>query len=96
MRVAEVIGTVTLSRWHPSMRGARYVIGVPLSLKALRTDAAGDGEDLVIYDELMAAVGNRVAFSEGIEAAAPFQPGKKPVDAYAAAILDMVVVSENS
>ena len=30
MRIAEVIGNVTLSRVHPSMIGARWVIGVPL------------------------------------------------------------------
>jgi microcompartment protein CcmK/EutM len=94
VRVAEVIGTVTLSRWHPSMQGARYVIGVPLSLAALRAGAVGDGEDLVIYDQLGAAVGNRVGFSEGIEAAAPFHPDRKPVDAYLAAILDTVVVGQ--
>ena len=36
MRIAEVIGTVTLSRWHPRLGKARWIIGVPLSLKALR------------------------------------------------------------
>ena len=36
MRIADVIGTVTLSRVHPSLAGARWVIGVPYSLKALR------------------------------------------------------------
>ena len=36
MRIAEVIGTVTLSRVHPTLAGFRWVIGVPFSLKALR------------------------------------------------------------
>ena len=94
MRIAEVIGNITLSRVHPSMIGARWVIGVPLSLKALHDNTAPDGEDVVIYDNLGAGVGARIGFSEGVEAAAPFQPEKKPVDAYCACILDTVVVND--
>jgi ethanolamine utilization protein EutN len=93
MRIAEVIGTVTLSRVHPSLAGARWVIGVPYSLKALRAGGPPDGEDVVIFDNLGAGNGSRVGFSEGGEAAAPFHPEKKPVDAYCACILDQVVVN---
>jgi len=93
MRIAEVIGSVTLSRVHPTLVGARWVIGVPFSLKALREGSGPDGEDLVIYDDLGAGVGGRIGFSEGAEAAAPFHPKKKPVDAYCACILDQVIVS---
>ncbi len=95
MRVAEVIGSVTLSRAHPSLTGARWLIGVPFSLEALR-NGAPDGEDLVIYDDLGAGLGNRVGFSEGGEAAAPFLPNKKPVDAYCACILDSIVLTAES
>ena len=42
----------------------------------------------MIYDDLGAGVGSRIGFSEGGEAAAPFHPEKKPVDAYCACILD--------
>ena len=94
MRIAEVIGTVTLSRWHPSVTGFRWIIGVPFSLKALRAGGPPDGEDLVIFDGLGAGNGNRIGFSEGGEAAAPFHPDKKPVDAYCACILDQVSVRE--
>jgi ethanolamine utilization protein EutN len=90
MRIGEVIGSVTLNRVHPSLTGARWVIAVPFSLKALKLDAQGDGEDLVIYDNLGAGVGSRIGFSEGGEAAAPFHPEKKPVDAYCACLLDQV------
>jgi ethanolamine utilization protein EutN len=90
MRIAKVIGTVTLSRAHASVTGFRWVIGVPYSLRALREDAAPDGEDLVIFDNLGAGHGSQIAFSEGGEAAAPFHPEKKPVDAYCACILDSV------
>ncbi|HBI43401.1 MAG TPA: carbon dioxide concentrating mechanism protein CcmL [Planctomycetales bacterium] len=93
MRIAEVIGSVTLSRVHPSLIGARWVIGAPFSLKALREESRPDGEDLVIYDDLGAGVGARIGFSEGGEAAAPFHPKKKPVDAYCACILDSIVIS---
>ena len=89
MRIAEVIGTVTLSRAHPSLARARWIIGVPFSLKALR-GGRPDGEDVVIFDSLGAGNGNRVALSEGGEAAAPFHPEKKPVDAYCACILDQL------
>jgi len=93
MRIAEVIGTVTLSRMHPALERARWIIGVPFSLQALQADRGPDGEDLIIYDELGAGNGQRIGVSEGVEAAAPFHPAKKPVDAYCAAILDTVAVS---
>ena len=94
MRIGEVIGTVTLSRVHPTMTGARWLVVVPLSLDALRAKGPGAGEDLVIYDSLGAGPGSRIAFSEGGEAAAPFLPGRKPVDAYCAALLDQLVINE--
>ena len=36
MRIGEVIGTVTLSRWHPSLDGALFRLAIPLSLDELR------------------------------------------------------------
>jgi microcompartment protein CcmK/EutM len=93
MRIAEVIGTVTLSRVHPSLTGYRWIIGVPFSLKGLQADKA-DGEDVVMFDNLGAGVGSRVGFSEGGEAAVPFNPEKKAVDAYCACILDQVVIQD--
>jgi ethanolamine utilization protein EutN len=95
MRIAEVIGTVTLARAHPSLSGARWVIGVPFSLNGLR-DGAPDGEDLVIFDALGSGLGSRIGFSESGEAAAPFLPEKKPVDAYCACLLDQVVITPES
>ncbi len=92
MRIAEVIGSVTLSRAHPCLKGIRWVVGVPYSLPALTKQGRGDGEDLVILDPLGAGVGSLIAFSEGGEAAAPFFPEKKPIDAYAACILDQVQI----
>jgi ethanolamine utilization protein EutN len=94
MRIGEVIGTVTLSRVHPSMTSARCVIAVPFSLNALKENRPPDGEDLVVFDNLGAGNGQRIAFSEGGEAAAPFHPEKKPVDAFCACILDQLGIKE--
>src|SRR5262245_1515468 len=94
MRIAEIIGTVTLSRPHPSLKGFRFLIGVPFGANALRWQAGPDGEDLVIYDDLGAGVGARIAFSESGEAAAPFYPEKKPIDAYCAALIDSLQLTE--
>ena len=96
MRIAEVIGTVTLSRAHPALAGGRWIIGVPFSLKALRQNMAPDGEDLVILDSLGAGNGNRIGVSEGVEATMPFFPERKPVDAYCACILDQVTVHDQA
>jgi microcompartment protein CcmK/EutM len=90
MRIAEVIGTVTLSRSHPSLESLRFIIGVPISLASLQRGGPPDGEDVVIVDMLQAGYGSRIGFSEGSEAAMPFLPNRKPVDAYCACILDRV------
>jgi len=92
MRIAEVIGTVTLSRAHPGLASARWIIGVPFSLRALQKNLGPDGEDVVILDHLGAGNGNRIGFSEGVEAAMPFYPERKPVDAYCACILDRITI----
>lgn len=94
MRIAEVIGTVTLSRIHPTLAGGRWIIGVPFSLKALRQNALPDGEDLVIFDSLGAGNGSRIGISEGVEATMPFYPERKPVDAYCACILDQITIHD--
>lgn len=97
MRVAEVIGTVTLSRRHPALQGARWLVAVPLTLEGIHgfnagADAGGRGEPFVVYDELGAGAGALIAVSEGAEAAAPFYPDTKPIDAYNAAILDTLEI----
>ena len=38
MRIAKVIGTVTLSQWHESFQGASLRLVVPLSLAELQGD----------------------------------------------------------
>ena len=92
MRIAKVIGTVTLNRWHPSLAGSRMKLVVPLSLANLTGDSDEDADEIAVFDELGAGVGHRIAISEGREAAMPFYPDVKPIDAYNAAILDTVDV----
>jgi microcompartment protein CcmK/EutM len=88
VRIGEVIGTVTLNRSHPSLVGGRFRLVVPLSLANLQGDMRQRAEAIVAYDDLGSAIGHRVAFSEGAEAAQPFYPELKPLDAYTAAIID--------
>ncbi len=93
MRIAQVIGSLTLSRWHPSLEGASFRLVRPLTLAELASGAAPQAEELVTLDERGAAIGQRIALSEGGEAAQPFHPNLKPIDAYAAAILDTIEVT---
>jgi len=94
MRIAKVIGNVTLNRVHPSFEGSRLKVAVPLSLENLldeQTELRPDFE--VVWDDLGAGVGNLIAMAEGPEACRPFRPDKKPVSAYNAAILDDIEVT---
>ena len=90
MRIGKVIGTVTLNREHPSLTGARYKLVVPLSLDNLAGRSEPAADELAVYDDLGAGIGHLIAISEGAEAAQPFYPQTKPIDAYSAAILDTV------
>ena len=92
MRIAEVIGRVTLSRFHPSLKGGRFLITLPMPLEALAGDPRTRGEDVVAYDELGAGPGAVIGLSEGREAANPFGKRKTPVDAYCACILDRIAL----
>jgi ethanolamine utilization protein EutN len=92
MRIAEIIGTVTLSRSLPEFASARLRLAVPMSLQELCDGSAPQADQIVVWDELGAGIGSRIAMSEGAEAAQPFRPDFKPVDAYAAAILDEIEI----
>lgn len=96
MRIGRVIGTVTLNRRHPSIEGARFKLVVPLSLDNLTGRSQVDAEEFTVYDELGAGTGSLIAISEGREAAQPFHPEVKPIDAYNAAILDNVSLKVTS
>ncbi|MDR2642462.1 MAG: EutN/CcmL family microcompartment protein [Planctomycetaceae bacterium] len=90
MRIGKVIGMLTLSRLHESIRGSSWRVVVPMSESNLREGTEPDSEELIVYDDLAAGEGELIAFTEGAEAAKPFYPSSKPVDAYNAAILDKI------
>ena len=77
------------------------MVGVPLTQEGIQNVSAGKSKDagrneaFVIYDDLGAGSGDLIAVSEGAEAAAPFAPNLKPIDAYAAAILDRVEIESS-
>ena len=93
MRIAKIIGNVTLNQAHPSYQGASLKVAVPLSLDNLLDEQIELRSDVeIIWDELGAGNGNLIAMAEGPEACRPFRPEKKPVSAYNAAILDDIEV----
>lgn len=88
MRVAKVLGNVVLSRSHPSFASASLRLAAPMSLDELQKGSEPKADSLVVWDALGAGIGSLIALSESGEAAQPFRPDLKPVDAYNAAILD--------
>lgn len=92
MRIARVIGQLTMNDSHDSFHGGSLKLVVPLLLDQLNNEAAdvqGD-ELLAAWDQFGSGTGSLVAISEGPEASRPFRPDLKPVDTYIAAILDDV------
>ncbi|MDP7267478.1 MAG: EutN/CcmL family microcompartment protein [Pirellulales bacterium] len=95
MRIAQIIGTVTLSRCHESLKAGTFRLAAALSEEELLGSDVPKSDSLVVYDELGAGLGSRIAMSESREAAAPFYPEKKPIDAYNAAIIDQLNLESN-
>jgi microcompartment protein CcmK/EutM len=92
MRIAEVIGRITLSRVHPNIKGGRFLIALPLPKEALLEGSANRGEDVIVIDSLGAGTGSIIGLSEGRVAANPFGKIKVPVDAYCACLIDQIDV----
>jgi microcompartment protein CcmK/EutM len=90
MRIAEVVGRVTLSRVHPNLKGGRYILALPMPLEALTEGSSKRGEEVVAFDQIGAGPGSLIGLSEGREAANPFGKVKTPIDAYCACLLDRI------
>lgn len=90
MQIFKVIGNVTLSRSHPSFQGARLLATEPTGSAAIGGPEPVDPDLVIVWDDLGAGLGNLIAVSDGAEAAQPFKPALKPVDAFNSAILDEV------
>ena len=95
MRIAKVVGTVTLNRCLPSYQGAKLKVVLPLQLEDVVQGTTRTDETLVAWDTLGAGCGHQVAVSEGPEAAQPFRPEIKPIEALAVAILDELTVVDS-
>ena len=91
MRLGIVRGHVVLNPRIDAFAGKRLVVLEPVTMANLQAgNGLGGGKSLVAIDELGAANGQMVAFTEGREAANPFWPNPVPVDAYCALIVDSV------
>lgn len=88
MRVAQIVGTVTLSKPHETFVGSRLRLAIPYTFEELADGVDPKGEALVVWDELGAGIGSMILVAEGPEASQPFRPHDKAVDAYCAALLD--------
>jgi len=96
MRIAKVIGSVTLNRSLPSFDGAALKVVVPLTFEDLAEDQQPAADPIVVWDDFGAGEGSQIAMTEGGEAAQPFLPDLKPVDAYNAALLDTLNIQVRS
>ena len=66
------------------------MIALPMPREALVEGSPRRGEEVIAYDDLGASPGSLIGLSEGGEAANPFRPEKKPVDAYCACLIDRI------
>jgi carbon dioxide concentrating mechanism protein CcmL len=92
MRVAQVIGRVTLNVQDPSFKGGRWLVCNPLDAGSFNTACTRGAPlsaqfSLVAYDNLGAGEGDIVGIVEGAEATAPFDHDI-PIDAITVAIFD--------
>jgi ethanolamine utilization protein EutN len=91
MRLGIVRGHVVLNSAVAAYSGRTLVVVEPVTMENLQaSNGLGGGKALVAVDELGAAEGQMVAFTEGREAANPFWPDAVPVDAYCSLIVNSI------
>ena len=91
MRLGIVRGRVVLNPAVAEYSGRTFVVLEPVTMENLQAaNGLGGGKALVAIDQLGAADGQMVAFTEGREAANPFWPDAVPVDAYCSLIVDSI------
>jgi microcompartment protein CcmK/EutM len=94
MRLGIVRGHVVVHSAVQALRGKTLVVLEPVTMANLRAaNGLGGGKSLVAVDELGAAKGQMVAFTEGREAANPFWPTAVPIDAYCSLIVDSIAIN---
>jgi microcompartment protein CcmK/EutM len=90
MKLARTIGSMTLAKSHPAMQQAKLrLVEVVDSIERMETIPLG-GETIVCWDLCSTGIGDLIALAEGPEAAQPFMPDVKPLDATIVALLDEV------
>lgn len=90
MKIARTIGSVTLSKSHPTMEQASLrLVEMVDSIDRIDTQPLG-GDMIVCWDLCGTGIGDLVALAEGPESAQPFMPVVKPLDASIVALLDEV------
>ena len=94
MRLAQVIGRLTLSVQDPSYRGGRWLMLSPLATSQLSQACTSPpplspSPSLVAWDDLGARQGDIVGVVEGAEATAPFD-FPIPIDAITVAIFESI------
>ncbi len=90
MKIGHIIGRVTFGHKLDSYKGGRFFLVLPATREQLLRDSLEPlpkGNSLVMFDDLGADIGDRVAFSEGGEACMAFCD-ETPVDAYNCMILE--------
>jgi microcompartment protein CcmK/EutM len=96
VKIHKIIGNVTLSRSHDCYRNARLLVAEPQEHYLLMNLPPKEPDLLVVWDELGAGNGQWVAVSDSAEAALPFRPELKAVDAYCSAILDEIYLDKTA
>ena len=96
LELAELLAEV-LQKAVPSLTGARWLVVSPFTREHFQQGTetpAGMSKDpsLVVYDNLGGGVGQTIGFSEGREAAQPFDE-PTPIDAINAALVDEIFYS---
>ena len=92
MRVAQVIGRVTLNLQDPSFKGGRWLMVNPLDADQFngacqQPPPLSAQHSLIAYDNIGAGDGDIVGIVEGAEATAPFDYAI-PIDAITVAIFE--------
>jgi microcompartment protein CcmK/EutM len=88
MRIAKVIGKITLVQTMPEVLPGSYLVVRPCNRGTLMGKNEGADETVVMYDPLASREGDLTGMVEGREATAAFYPKKVPYDAYNCCILD--------
>ena len=85
MKLARVIGRITLSKKDEALAGIRLIIASPLDKSQMTGENSSqlsvNKSNLIVCDCFGAAMGDIIGYVEGAEATAPFD-SPTPVDAY--------------